>query len=113
MALFEHVFMLKQDLSTTDLEAAVKNHEKMINELDGNILYKESWGLRNLSYAIKNNKKAFYEYMNIEIPNQKIKEMNSILNLNENIIRYLSIKVNNFKETPSPMLSSSTSKDSK
>ena len=104
MALFEHVFMLKQDLSTTDLEAAVKNHEKMINELDGNILYKESWGLRNLSYAIKNNKKAFYEYMNIEISNEKVEEMNSKLNLNENIIRHLSIKVKKFEETPSSMV---------
>ena len=112
MALFEHVFMLRQDLSTTDLESAIKNHEKMIIDLDGNIIYKESWGLKNLSYTIKNNKKAFYEYMNIEIPNKNIKEMNSILNLNENIIRYISIKVNNFKKTPSPMAPSSTPKDS-
>ena len=104
MALFEHVFMLKQDLSSNDLSSAIKNHEKMINDLEGNILYKESWGLRNLSYSIKNNKKAFYEYMNIEISNDKLKEMNSKLNLDENIIRYLSIKVKNFKGTPTPML---------
>ena len=104
MAFFEHVYMLKQDLSSTDLDAAVKAHEKTISDLEGNIVYKESWGLRNLSYPIKNNKKAFYEYMNIEISSEKIDEMNSKLNLDENIIRYLSIKVKEFDETPSPML---------
>ena len=104
MALFEHVFMLRQDLSSTDLESAIENHEKTINDLEGSIAYKESWGLKNLSYPIKNNKKAFFEYMNIEMPNERIQEMNSKLNLNENIIRHLSIKVRKFKETPSPMV---------
>ena len=104
MALFEHVFMLRQDLSSTDLESAIDNHEKTISELEGTIVYKESWGLKNLSYPIKNNKKAFYQYMNIEISNEKIEEMNSKLNLNENIIRYLSIKVKKFEDTPSPMI---------
>tara|TARA_B100001996_G_C18182425_1_gene408831 strand:- start:138 stop:458 length:321 start_codon:yes stop_codon:yes gene_type:complete len=104
MAYFEHVFMLKQDLSSSDLESAIENHEKTIKELEGSIVYKESWGLKNLSYPIKNNKKAFYEYMNIEIPNDKIKEMNSKLNLDENIIRYLSVKVKEFEKTPSPMI---------
>ncbi len=104
MALFEHVFMLRQDLSSTDLESVIANHEGIIKELEGTIVYKESWGLKNLSYPIKNNKKAFYQYMNIEIPNEKIKEMNSKLNLNENIIRHLSVKVKEFEKTPSPML---------
>ena len=104
MALFEHVYMLKQDLSSTDLESAISNHEKTIGNLEGTIIYKESWGLKNLSYPIKNNKKAFYQYMNIEMSSDKIKEMNSKLNLNENIIRHLSIKVTKFEETPSPMI---------
>jgi len=104
MALFEHVFMLRQDLSSADLESAIGNHEKTISELEGTIVYKESWGLKNLSYPIKNNKKAFYQYMNIEMSNEKIEEMNSKLNLNESIIRYLSIKVKKFEDTPSPMI---------
>ena len=104
MALFEHVFILRQDLSSPGLESAIENHEKTINDLEGSITYKESWGLKNLSYPIKNNKKAFFEYMNIEIPNERIQEMNSKLNLNENIIRYLFIKVRKFEETPSPMV---------
>tara|TARA_B100001146_G_C15970610_1_gene343975 strand:+ start:150 stop:476 length:327 start_codon:yes stop_codon:yes gene_type:complete len=104
MAFFEHVLILKQDLSSSDLETELKNHKDTISELNGNIAYSESWGLRNLAYQINNNKKAFYEFMNIEIPGENISTLNSKLNLNENIIRYLSIKVKKFDETPTPML---------
>ena len=104
MALFEHVIMLKQDLSTSEIDNVLKSHQDSLSELDGNVVYKESWGLRNLAYPIKNNKKAFYEYMNIEIPQKNIETLNSKLNLNENVIRYLSIKVKTFSETPTMMI---------
>ena len=103
MALFEHVIMLKQDLSTADLDSELKKHEEFLSELNGNVIYKESWGLRSLAYPIKDNKKAFYEFMNIELPNENVKSFNSKLNLSENIIRYLSIKVKSFCETPTLM----------
>ena len=104
MALFEHIIMLRQDLSSSDLEEAIKVHEETLGELDGNVVYKESWGLRNLAYPIKENKKAFYEFMNIELPQDKIDTLNSKLNLNEKIIRYLSIKVKDFCDTPTIMV---------
>ena len=104
MALFEHVVLLKQDLSSTDLETEIKNHEDTISELNGNIISKESWGLRNLAYPIKNNKKAFYELMNIDLPNENIKKINEKLNLNENIIRYITVRVKTFDDDPSPMV---------
>jgi small subunit ribosomal protein S6 len=107
MALFEHVILLKQDLSTNDLETAIKVHEDTISELKGSVVYKESWGLRNLAYPIKNSKKAFYQFMNIDIPNENIKAMNSKLNLDQNILRHLSIKVSKFTETPTTMLKDS------
>jgi|TARA_Y100000816_G_C26047674_1_gene549111 small subunit ribosomal protein S6 len=104
MALIEHVILLKQDLSTSDLALELKNHEDILGELNGSVIYKESWGLRNLAYPIKENKKAFYEFMNIEIPNENIDNLNAKLNLNENVIRYLSIKVKSFCDTPTVML---------
>tara|TARA_B100000886_G_scaffold296497_1_gene223712 strand:+ start:10 stop:336 length:327 start_codon:yes stop_codon:yes gene_type:complete len=103
MALFEHVIILKQSLSSNELSNELKNHTDMVSELKGNIVYQESWGMRNLAYPIKNNKKAFYEFMNIEMPQENIDLMNSKLNLNENVIRYLSIKVKSFSETPTLM----------
>lgn len=104
MALFEHVIILKQSLSSNELSNELKNHTDMVSELSGNIVYQESWGMRNLAYPIKNNKKAFYEFMNIEMPQENIDLMNSKLNLNENVIRYLSIKVKSFSETPTLMI---------
>ena len=104
MALFEHVIILKQSLSSNELSSELKNHTDMLSELSGNIVYQESWGMRNLAYPIKNNKKAFYEFMNIEMPQENMELMNSKLNLNENIIRYLSIKVKSFGETPTLMI---------
>ena len=104
MALFEHVIILKQSLSSNELSNELKSHTDMLSELNGNVVYQESWGMRNLAYPIKNNKKAFYEFMNIEIPGENIKSLNSKLNLNENIIRYLSVKVSKFGETPTTML---------
>ena len=106
MALFEHIIMLRQDLSSSDLEEAIKVHEQTLGELDGNVVYKESWGLRNLAYPIKENKKAFYEFMNIELPQDKIETLNSKLNLDDKIIRYLSIKVKDFCDTPTIMVKS-------
>ena len=104
MALFEHVIILKQSLSSNELSNELKNHTDMVSELSGNVVYQESWGMRNLAYPIKNNKKAFYEFMNIEMPQENIELMNSKLNLNENVIRYLSIKVKSFSETPTLMV---------
>ena len=104
MALFEHVVLLKQDLSSSDLESEIKKHEETISELNGSVVSKESWGLRNLAYPIKNNKKAFYELMNIDLPNENIKKINEKLNLNENIIRYITVKVKDFENEPSPLM---------
>ncbi len=104
MALFEHIILLRQDLSSTDIENAIKDHEQTLGELEGNVVYKESWGLRSLAYPIKENKKAFYEFMNIELPQDKIDTLNSTLNLNDKIIRYLSVKVKVFCETPTVMV---------
>ena len=103
MTLFEHVIILKQSLSSNELSNELKNHTDLVSELKGNIVYQESWGMRNLAYPIKNNKKAFYEFMNIEMPQENINLMNTKLNLNENVIRYLSIKVKSFSETPTLM----------
>ena len=98
------MIILKQSLSSNELSNELKNHTDMVTELSGNVIYQESWGMRNLAYPIKNNKKAFYEFMNIEMPQENIDLMNSKLNLNENVIRYLSIKVKSFSDTPTLMI---------
>ena len=103
MSLYEHVLIYKQDLSSTQLESEINTHKDMIKELGGEVVYEESWGLRNLAYMIKDNKKAFYQFMNVNMPGDVNDKIIAKLNLNQNVIRHISIKVKEFDKTPTQL----------
>ena len=103
MSLYEHVLIYKQDLSSTQLELEINTHKDMIKELGGEVVYEESWGLRNLAYVIKDNKKAFYQFMNVNMPRDVNDKITAKLNLNQNVIRHISIKVKEFDKTPTQL----------
>ena len=103
MSLYEHVLIYKQDLSSTQLESEINTHKDMIKELGGRVVYEESWGLRNLAYMIKDNKKAFYQFMNVNMPGDGNDKITAKLNLNQNVIRHISIKVKEFDKTPTQL----------
>jgi small subunit ribosomal protein S6 len=103
MSLYEHVLIYKQDLSSTQLESEINTHKELIKELGGKVVYEESWGLRNLAYMIKDNKKAFYQFMNVNMPGNGNDKITAKLNLNQNVIRYISIKVKEFDKTPTQL----------
>ena len=103
MSLYEHVLIYKQDLSSTQLNSEISAHKDLIRELGGEVVYEESWGLRNLAYMINDNKKAFYQFMNINMPNDANDKITTKLNLNQNVIRHISIKVKEFDKTPTQL----------
>ena len=103
MSLYEHVLIFKQDLSSSQLDDEISSHKELIKELGGEVVYEESWGLRNLAYMIKDNKKALYQFMNISIPGIANEKISAKLNLNQNVIRHLSIKVKEFDKTPTQL----------
>ena len=103
MSLYEHVLIYKQDLSSTQLESEINTHKDMIKDLGGEVVYEESWGLRNLAYMIKDNKKAFYQFMNVNMPGVGNDKITAKLNLNQNVIRHISIKVKEFDKTPTQL----------
>ena len=103
MSLYEHVLIYKQDLSTTQLDSEINAHKDLIKELGGEVVYEESWGLRNLAYMINDNKKAFYQFMNINMPGSANDKITAKLNLNQNVIRHISIKVKDFGVTPTQL----------
>ena len=103
MSLYEHVLIYKQDLSSTQLELEINTHKNMITEVGGEVVYEESWGLRNLAYVIKDNKKAFYQFMNVNMPGDGNDKITAKLNLNQNVIRHISIKVKEFDKTPTQL----------
>ena len=101
---FEAVILYSPDLSTTNLKEQEETFKKLLSNNEGSIFAIEDWGLRDLSYNIKNNKKSFYKYYQIEIEGNKIQGIKKILTQNEKIIRYLFIKVENHEDLPTKLL---------
>ncbi|PPR78530.1 MAG: 30S ribosomal protein S6 [Alphaproteobacteria bacterium MarineAlpha2_Bin1] len=113
MALYEHIFIVRQDTSHQRVEELTKEFSEIITKNGGEVKKTEFWGLRTLAYKIKKNKKGHYTLMNIESSSSALKEMENSMLLNEDVIRSLSIKVNKFEEGPSVMMKSKDDKEVK
>ena len=103
MKKFEAVLIFSPELQKTDLTKLNDFFKDQISKFKGNLINEEDWGLRDLTYQIKNNKKAFYNFYQIEIEGSKIQEIKDSLNKNENILRYLFITVDNHEELPTKL----------
>ena len=93
MNCYEHTFITKQDLSEDQVKGLVTKYENLIQTNSGKILKIEEWGLRNLSYIIKNNKKGFYLHFKLEGEGKTIEELEKAENIDESLIRYLTVRV--------------------
>ena len=114
MALYEHVYLARQDITTQQVESITKTIEDIVKKDGGSIDKVEYWGLRQLAYKIKKNRKAHYTLMNINASSDTLKELDRQISLNENVLRHLTVKVEKFDEAPSIMMnakSSDTSED--
>tara|TARA_Y100000590_G_C15706209_1_gene1008735 strand:+ start:596 stop:922 length:327 start_codon:yes stop_codon:yes gene_type:complete len=101
---FETTILISPDISKNNLDTINSNFEKLISDEGGTIIGKEDWGLRNLAYKINTLKKAFYFYFQINIDSQKIEILKKNISQNEDIIRYLFIKVESHDELPSKII---------
>ncbi len=101
---FEAVILLSPDLSSTNLKEQEDFFKKQLIELSGSIVSQEDWGLRNLSYKIKNFHKAFYKYYQLKIESNKIQDIKKSISQNENIIRHLFVKVKDYEKLPTIIL---------
>ena len=104
MSKFEAVILLSPDLSSANLKKQEDSFKKLLIELSGSIFSKEDWGLRDLNYKIKNFKKAFYKFYQLEIEGSKIQNIKKNINQNEQIIRHLFVKVKNHSNLPTKIL---------
>jgi len=93
MNCYEHTFITKQDLSVDQNKSVINKYSEIINKNSGKILKVEEWGLKNLTHKIKNNKKGFYFHIKFEGVGETIDELEKAANIDENLIRYLSVKV--------------------
>jgi small subunit ribosomal protein S6 len=111
MPFYENVFIARQDISATQAEALTEQFAALIAEQGGKVTKKESWGLRNIAYRIKKNRKGHYTLMNIEAPPAAITEMERQMRINEDVLRYLTIRVDALEAGPSAMLQSRSRDD--
>jgi small subunit ribosomal protein S6 len=106
LAYYENVFIARQDISSVQVEGLTETFTKVINDNEGKIVNTESWGLRTLAYRIKKNRKGHYVMFHIDAPAAAIHEMERQMRINEDVLRYLTIKIDAFDEGPSVMMAS-------
>jgi small subunit ribosomal protein S6 len=104
MPFYENVFIARQDISATQAEALAETFSTLIAELGGKVTKKEHWGLRNIAYRIKKNRKGHYVLLNIDAPAAAVTEMERQMRINEDVLRYLTVRVEALEEGPSAML---------
>jgi small subunit ribosomal protein S6 len=104
MALYEHTFLARQDISAQQVDSLVEKFKGVLVENGGSVGKVENWGLRTATYRIKKNRKAHYILMNVDAPSAAVAEMERQMRINDDILRYLTIRVENHDDEPSAMM---------
>jgi small subunit ribosomal protein S6 len=104
MALYEHVFLARQDLSQAQVDALAASATEIVEANDGKVTKTETWGLKNLAYKIDRNRKAHFVLLNIEGPGSVVAELERQTRINEDVIRYLTVRVDEHETGPSVMM---------
>ena len=104
MPLYEHVFLARQDLAQAQVDALAETATKIIEDYQGKVVKTETWGLRNLAYRIKKNRKAHHVMLDIEAPAGAVAELERQTSINEDVIRYMTVKVEAHENGPSVMM---------
>ena len=104
MALYEHIFLARQDVTQQQVEALTEQIKSKIASLGGAVTKVEPWGVKSLAFRIKKNRKAHFTLLNIAAPSEAVVEIERLLSLNEDVLRYLTIRVDEHEAGPSAML---------
>ena len=104
MALYEHVYLARQDVTPQQVEAFTEQFKGIITAGGGNVAKIEYWGVKSLTYRIKKNRKAHFTLLNIDAPPAAITEMERQMGINEDILRFMTIKAEELEEGPSAMM---------
>ena len=110
MALYESVVIGRQDLTPGQFETLLEKFISVIQSFTGQIKKRENWGIRNLAYKINKNRKGHYSLLNIDGPPEAIQEYERLMRLDEDIIRFLTIKIKSIDEKPSPLIANKPDK---
>ncbi|WP_179505384.1 MULTISPECIES: 30S ribosomal protein S6 [unclassified Sphingomonas] len=104
MPLYEHVFLARQDLSQAQVDALAATATEIVESNQGKVTKTETWGLRSLAYKIQKNRKAHFVMLNIEAPAGVVAELERQTAINEDVIRYMTVRVDEHEAGPSVMM---------
>jgi small subunit ribosomal protein S6 len=104
MPLYEHVFLARQDVTTQQVEAMADGFRSVIENGGGRLGKLEYWGVKSLAYRIKKNRKAHFTLLNIDAPSSAVAEMERQMSINEDILRFMTVKVEELEDGPSAMM---------
>ncbi|HWI26683.1 MAG TPA: 30S ribosomal protein S6 [Stellaceae bacterium] len=106
MPFYENVFIARQDISAAQVEALADAFTTLVTEQGGQVAKREYWGLRNIAYRIKKNRKGHYVMLNLDAPPKAVNELERNMRINEDVIRYLTVRVEALEEGPSAVMQS-------
>lgn len=104
MPRYEHVFLARQDVSAQQVEGLTEQYKAVIEAASGAVTKVEYWGVKSLAFRINKNRKAHYALMNIDAPAPAVAEMERQMRINENILRFMTVRVDELEDGPSAML---------
>ncbi len=111
MPLYESVFIVRPDVSSSQVETLAQEMSTIIEENGGSVPKVEHWGLKNLSYRIKKNRKAYYVLFNIDSPHAAVAEMERNMSIHEDVLRHMTLRLDELEEGPSIMMQNKASRD--
>jgi len=111
MAYYESVLVFRQDLTEPQVKEKAAKFTDIIKELGGDVKSTEFWGLKNLAYVIRKNRKAHYVLLNIELSGSQITELERRSRIDEDVIRFLNVRVEELAKTPSVMMKKNTEEE--
>ena len=113
MRLYESVFIARQDITSAQVQAMADEFAEIITSAGGSIKKREYWGLRSLAYRIKKNRKGHYVMFNLETGPEALREYERIMGLNEDVLRFLNLNIEEVEEGPSIMMQAKTERSSR
>lgn len=111
MPLYECVILARQEVSAPQVETLIEEMSNVLTQGGGSVSKKEFWGLRNIAYRVKKNRKAHYVLLNVDSPVAAVKEMERQMSLNEDVLRFLTLRVEELEEGPSAMMQARNNRD--
>tara|TARA_R110002094_G_scaffold2455_5_gene10071 strand:+ start:891 stop:1301 length:411 start_codon:yes stop_codon:yes gene_type:complete len=111
MALYEHVFISRQDLSNAQAESLIEHFSAVLSDNDGKVIDQEYWGLKTMAYKINKNRKGHYAFLKSDAPSAAVQEMERLMRLHDDVMRVMTIRVDEHEEGPSVVIQEKSAKE--